>query len=523
MSYNTTVNNGDSNNRIDMVILGDGYQSSDFATLDAHANTLVDYMFTSGGALTFPFGQYAKFFNVHVVYTASNDSGTDDPGAGQVKDTAFDTTFSYAGGPDRLLYGSDAKANAVISSEFNATDVDAEMLFMAVNTSKYGGGGGAMGVYAGGNASALEVALHEIGHSFAGLADEYGGFGLYTGSDPSEANVTTDNTGSKWSHWLGYDQPGIGVIGAYDGGKYYNSGIYRPSVNSKMRALDNPFDVVSIEQFILKFYALVDPLDSWTDNAGTVTGKKVLKVDPIDSDVIDVEWSVNGNDPGIGDKVKLNLTKLGLEPGALVAVDARAYDPTEFVRINLDQLEMTISWQVEVPYYVNKINGNASDNMLTGVAWDDLIRGRGGNDILLGKSGNDQLRGEQGKDVLKGGTGQDTLDGGGGRDKLIGQGGKDTLNGGAKSDTLRGGKGNDTLTGGADADIFDFSDAGALGTDRITDFENGSDMIRMASGLAFGDLTIANHAVGTKVIWADGKIIIEGIMFVDIDANDFIF
>ena len=60
--------------------------------------------------------------------------------------------------------------------------------------------------------------LH-LEHPFAGLADEYGGDPTrYTGPEPFQANITTDPTGAKWAAWLGYDQPGIGVIGAYEGG-----------------------------------------------------------------------------------------------------------------------------------------------------------------------------------------------------------------------------------------------------------------------------------------------------------------
>ena len=97
------------------------------------------------------------------------------------------------------------------------------MKLVTVNDTKYGGSGGSFAVYAGGNSSAPELAMHELGHSFSNLADEYeGNTGAYFGPEPAEVNVTKDAGGAKWSHWLGYEQPGIGTIGAYEGGRYYS-------------------------------------------------------------------------------------------------------------------------------------------------------------------------------------------------------------------------------------------------------------------------------------------------------------
>lgn len=506
MSFITTIDNGNPDNRIDIVILGDGYRSTEFDTMDDHVASLTDYLFTSGGALTDPFGRYAKFFNVHVVHTASAQSGTDDPVNSITKNTAFDTTFLYDGVTDRLLSGSVSKADAASDSAFSGSGIDPEMFFMTVNTTKYGGAGGPWATFAGGNSDALELALHELGHSFADLADEYGGdTGVYPLGEPTEANVSKDDTGGKWDQWVGYDQPGIGIIGAYEGGRYYDQGIYRPSDDSKMRNLDNPFDVVSIEQFILKFYSIVDPLDSWTSNAGTVTGKKKLVVKPIDNDVIDVKWKVDGENAGVGDVTKLNLTKLGLAPGTITSIKAIASDPTDMVRINLSELKMTVNWTVKIPNYVNMVSGTAGKDILKGVAWKDSITGKGGNDKLFGYGGSDKLFG---------GLGGDKLFGGGGKDKLFGNKGNDILTG---SD------GRDILTGGAGADVFNFSGNVGNGIDRIKDFELGVDQIRFGNGMDFGDLTITSNPNGAKVTWDDGALTVDGVTPGALDAGDFIF
>ncbi|MFT7596911.1 MAG: hypothetical protein ACI8R4_004253, partial [Paracoccaceae bacterium] len=157
MSYKTTMNTGLSDNRIDIIILGDGYQKSEFDTLEQHAGSMTDYLFSTGGLLSDPFSRYKNFFNVHVVFTASNDSGPDDPANGVFKDTAFDTTYLFDGVTDRLLYGSTNKADAVVSAEFSNTSITPEMLFMSVNSAKYGGGGGKYAVFAGADANAQEL------------------------------------------------------------------------------------------------------------------------------------------------------------------------------------------------------------------------------------------------------------------------------------------------------------------------------------------------------------------------------
>ena len=161
MTLDTRINNGDVNNRVDIIVMGDGYTAADRSTFEGHVDAMTDYLFNTTGMMAEPFGRYAKFFNVHVIYTESAESGTDDPINGVFKNTAFDSSFAFNGGPDRLLYVDNAKTTAVLNSETAAAGVDAEMLFLTVNTTKYGGGGGKYGVFAGGNGSAQELALQQ--------------------------------------------------------------------------------------------------------------------------------------------------------------------------------------------------------------------------------------------------------------------------------------------------------------------------------------------------------------------------
>lgn len=362
MSVRTVINKGPSDNRIDIIILGDGYTASEInTTYNSHVNTLTDYLF-SGGLLSQPFGRYVEYFNVHVVDVVSLESGADNPNAGIARDTALNASFNFDGETDRLLYVDHGITVSTMNTALSGTGIGAEMRFVTINEAKYGGGGGYFAAYAGGNVSALEVALHELGHSFANLADEYGGnASTYTGPDPLAVNVTTDSTGAKWSNWIGYNQEGIGVIGAYEGGRYFDAGVYRPSISSKMRDLDKPFDAISREAFILEFYKYVDPLDSYSysTTTGPLVDIETLSVTPIDTDIIKLEWFVDGASVKTG-VTSLSVSDLNLSLGTHT-ISAKAFDPTDWVRADRSSLEQNVDWTVTI----TKPPGFATKELIT--------------------------------------------------------------------------------------------------------------------------------------------------------------
>ncbi|MBX9254597.1 FG-GAP repeat protein [Desmonostoc muscorum CCALA 125] len=147
-------------------------------------------------------------------------------------------------------------------------------------------------------------------------------------------------------------------------------------------------------------------------------------------------------------------------------------------------------------------NYTVSDGQLTSTAKvtvevGDRLFGGNGNDNIKGTPGNDYLDGGNGKDSLNGGNGNDTLLGGNGNDILVGGNGKDILDGGKGDDRLSGGFGNDILTGGNGKDKFVL--AATQGTDKITDFCKGSDLIGLSGGLSFRQLSFT----GNKIIVTD--------------------
>jgi ELWxxDGT repeat protein len=137
---------------------------------------------------------------------------------------------------------------------------------------------------------------------------------------------------------------------------------------------------------------------------------------------------------------------------------------------------------------------------------NDYIDGGDGNDRLISNAGIDNLIGGNGNDTLSSGNGNDTLWGGNGNNILRGRRGDDILTGGSDRDLLDGGIGNDTLDGRYGDDIFVLkSDAGS---DTILDFNLGSDLLGLADGLQFDDLSFADHNIllGTEVLATLGRI-----------------
>ena len=193
------------------------------------------------------------------------------------------------------------------------------------------------------------------------------------------------------------------------------------------------------------------------------------------------------------------------------------------------------------------IDTGAGDDVASGGWGYDEVHGGAGNDTLAGSYDADRVYGEDGNDSLGGGTGNDYLDGGAGND-LIGAGddddeahggtGDDFLGGGAGNDMLygedgadrlNGGTGDDTLSGGTGADEFVFATLTSGERDVITDFEDGSDWIRMhgvGTGTQqdrFDALSITDVTGGVDIVYGGHTIHVDGAQASDFSVADFVF
>jgi len=234
--------------RINVVIVPDGYTYAEKSVMQDHARALVDYFRTKT-----PYKEHDGFLNYILVYAYSAESGTDQCDCGVIRDTAMGSRFPNDGYPcgdsgNRcLFYGglcdSDGGSN-IAATELRAPAVDKSIVM--VNTTRYGGCGGSRAVYSAGNFQAVEIAGHELGHSLGDLEDEYGGPGC--GGTAFELNTSTNAVTGAWPEWIG----DIGPPKA--GGQYFDACIYRPETSCEMRTLGPPFCHVCNQQWGLTFF-----------------------------------------------------------------------------------------------------------------------------------------------------------------------------------------------------------------------------------------------------------------------------
>ena len=231
---------------IDVAILAEGYTLQEMQTFYEDADIACKSIFDHE-----PFKSMKKRFNVVAVASPSTDSGVSVPRLNEWKHTAFGSHFStfYS---DRYLTTSRVKAihDALAGIPY-------EHIIILANTEEYGGGG----IY---NSYTLTTAhhpmfrpvvVHEFGHSFGGLADEY----FYDNDvmtdtypldiEPWEQNISTQvDFAAKWKDMLSENTPVPTPAevsenyptGVYEGGGYSAKGIFRPAENCRIRTNEYP-------------------------------------------------------------------------------------------------------------------------------------------------------------------------------------------------------------------------------------------------------------------------------------------
>lgn len=330
------ANRGTPDNRVDFVIVGDGYTASEQDQFHTDATSIANNFFRYE-----PFITYEPYFRITQIEVVSNESGVDnDPSPGIDRDTALDMQY-WCSGTERLLCVDVGKAYTAAAS---APDID--QVIAIANSSKYGGAGypsNNLGTAAGQNGSAVEIAIHEMGHSLGDLADEYtyGGPSNYTGNEPSAWNASIFDRDQqlteerKWYRWMDASMPGFdGPVSTYQGANYSVTGIYRPSNNSMMRNLGRPFNLPSAERIIWQVYREVDPIDDGTPDGAALAQDDVAWVQPMQpiGHDLSVTWYLNDQViiNAIG-QTQLDLSTLTLTDGENT-VRVEVVDPTPWVR-----------------------------------------------------------------------------------------------------------------------------------------------------------------------------------------------
>jgi len=380
---------GPSSNRVDVLVMGDGYTAAEASTFATDVENMRVAMFGFS-----PYREYASFVNWTSLFTASAQSGADhppyqagctttsccaetaaqtDPRANTFVDTAFDGRFCTSQ-IHRLVTVSNSKVLAAASASPNWDEI-----IVLVNDPVYGGAGGSISVTTT-NTSARLIVVHEYGHTFHRLADEYTtaypGFPAcsdVSGTRACEANVTDQTVAGsiKWASWItpGNAIPtpaGTSGIGLFVGARYQTSGMHRPANNCAMRSLGGQFCSVCSQEYVLRLYrggwgtpsAGIDLIEPGSESPSTATtvnvaagGSQVFSASVLrpQPDSVSLQWYVDGVAVN-----GANGTSFTFLPGtggpATRQVELRATDTTALVRAAMagSDLVHRRTWNVNV-------------------------------------------------------------------------------------------------------------------------------------------------------------------------------
>jgi hypothetical protein len=224
---------GDPAGKVDVVILPDGYTEEEMDRFVADCRQFEKNFFTYS-----PYKESRMKFNLRAVLAPSPGSGTDIPAEDVWVPTILNTSY-YTFDSERYLMTYDYKRVRDL-----AANAPYDQIYILVNSDKYGGGAiyNFYNVAVNGNMKSAKILIHEFGHGFAGLGDEYGPDETYgefynTKVEPWEPNLTTlVHFERKWKDMVADTVPVptpdiekyYHVVGVFEGGGYMNKGMYRP-------------------------------------------------------------------------------------------------------------------------------------------------------------------------------------------------------------------------------------------------------------------------------------------------------
>jgi hypothetical protein len=189
--------------KVDLLLIGDGYTAAERDKWHRDAKRLAESLFAVS-----PFRERRRDFNVWAIDVASDESGVSRPSDGVYRRSALRATYDAFGSERYVLAFDDARVREV------AAAAPYDFIEIVVNDRKYGGGGihNLYATVSADNEFTPYVFVHEFGHHFAALGDEY-----YTSStayeaakgrpEPPDPNVSADPRAPKWKDLVAAGTP----------------------------------------------------------------------------------------------------------------------------------------------------------------------------------------------------------------------------------------------------------------------------------------------------------------------------
>ena len=260
--YDAWIGNADITHAVDIVILPEGYTEAEMGKFVKDCNFFVNSLFDYE-----PYDRFKNSFNIRGVMAPSAESGCTEPGRHVYKNTVMN--FSYwTFDSERYCMSTDNRSIRDLAGQ-----VPYDQIYILINSQKYGGGG----IYnfycssAASNSFSGDIIVHEFGHGFVGLADEYYDDDTYgdmynNDIEPWEPNLTTlVNFDSKWKDMMDKKTPiptprepkYEHTIGVFEGGGYEAEGVYSPHMDCLMKTFKGhvfcPVCLRAIERMILYY------------------------------------------------------------------------------------------------------------------------------------------------------------------------------------------------------------------------------------------------------------------------------
>lgn len=328
----TLMMNGPVEARVNLVFVGDGYQLNELDDFLIDAEAMTVDLFAQA-----PFKEYKSHFNVFAISVPSKESGAALKPTSLI-DNYFGSTFGYAGIDRLLVVTKSNKVTSVLADNFPAYD----QVFMVVNSTKYGGSGGWIATSSV-HQSAGEIAIHEMGHSFADLRDEYWAGPQYA---LEKANMTQNNDPKtvRWKNWIGIDD--VGVYAYPSPGNDW----YKPHQACKMQLLGVDFCAVCKETITEKVLSITEPIISFspsTDSIVDIEDTMTFSVELLEPDpnTVTVSWELGKVSLPKGQETKLRKADLIADTSVLKAI---VFDETPFSKKDdaTTYRQYTITWEL---------------------------------------------------------------------------------------------------------------------------------------------------------------------------------
>ena len=353
----TILTNGPTTNRLNVVFLSEGYTSSQSGLFLSDATNAMNILLSRP-----PLTEYQSYLNGFAIWVASAQAGSDHPPT--LVNTYFNSSFSGT----LITIPSDSTGQGKVDSLVATYAPWADLRILLVNDPVSGGSGGTnLAIVSTGDYGLEDHLVHEVGHTLAGLGDEYDSFYDFP-STTEEPNTTqqTNRTLLKWKAWInpatpiptlagtGYD---YGVVGLFQGAHYHTTNWYRPEYDCLMRSTSPYVDFCHVcsETMVLSFYRCVRPVDSFAPASTNLTltnlpalSFSVTNLQPA-THSLSVQWSTNGVAVTNATNAVFTLQPQSLG-GGTNRIQAVVKDGTPLVRNDpTNLLSQTITWSVNVP------------------------------------------------------------------------------------------------------------------------------------------------------------------------------